>query len=618
MCVEEEIPCLIPQGEFRQKSLACSFYPGTGISDKSVPHSFGGIAPAASKFLLNTWWFSTERPQEWPSVAVESGPILPSRTFDRADRMPIEATLLQELIERSAERIPDRTALIAGTASLTYADLWDTIRRFANGVLDLGLGRGERIGIYLNKRPETVVASFGAPAAGAVFVPLNPLLKPEQVAYILRDCGIRILVTSGERLNLLVKALSDCGDLRHVILVDDNAAGVTIQGVAIHTWGNVLRAAPSAGHRVIDADVVSILYTSGSTGKPKGVVLSHRNMVMGAKSVAQYLENRSDDVLLAVLPLSFDAGFSQLTTGFHAGARVVLLDYLLPRDVLNTIVKERVTGLTAVPPLYIQLSQLEWPAAITEHLRYFANTGGRMPLETLTKLRSMLPRTKPFLMYGLTEAFRSTYLPPEEVDRRPDSIGKAIPNVEVLLLRADGTPCAPNEPGELVHRGALVGMGYWNDPEKTAERYKPLPNREAGLMIPELAVFSGDTVRMDEEGFLYFVGRRDEMIKTSGYRISPTEIEEVLYGTQLVGEAAAFGVSHPVLGHGIVVVATPKDGAALEAEQLLAACREHCPAYMVPARIDVRPGPLPRNPNGKIDRKLLASEFQHLFDEVAQ
>jgi acyl-CoA synthetase (AMP-forming)/AMP-acid ligase II len=293
---------------------------------------------------------------------------------------------------------------------------------------------------------------------------------------------------------------------------------------------------------------------------------------------------------------------------------VVLLNYLLPRDVVNAIVKERVTGLTAVPPLYIQLAQLDWPAAVTGHLRYFANTGGRMPLATLRKLRALLPNTKPFLMYGLTEAFRSTYLPPEEVDRRPDSIGKAIPNAEILVLREDGTPCAPNEPGELVHRGALVGMGYWNDPEKTAERYRPLPGREPGLVLPELAVFSGDTVRRDEEGFLYFVGRRDEMIKTSGYRVSPLEIEEIVYGTQIVGEAAAFGVPHPVLGQAIVVVATPKDGAALDDAALLAACRDGLPAYMVPARVDVRPGPLPRNPNGKIDRKRLAGEFEGLFE----
>ena len=418
----------------------------------------------------------------------------------------------------------------------------------------MGLQRGERVAIYLEKRFETVIASFGAPAAGGVFVPLNPLLKAEQVGYILRDCNVRVLVTSPERLELLLDTLPTCRDLQHVVLLDSKDPLPAIDGLNVCRWSELLAMPRKPGHRVIDNDVAGILYTSGSTGKPKGVVLSHRNMVAGAKSVASYLENRSDDTLLAALPLSFDAGFSQLTTAFHAGARVVLLNYLLPRDVLKTIEREKVTGLTAVPPLYIQLTQLNWPETITEHLRYFANTGGRMPRETLDALRRHLPKTQPFLMYGLTEAFRSTYLPPAEVDRRPDSIGKAIPNAEILVLREDGSPCAPNEPGELVHRGALVGMGYWNDPEKTAERYKPLPanapGREAGLVLPEIAVFSGDTVRMDEDGFLYFIGRRDEMMKTSGYRVSPTEVEEILYATRMVGECVAFGVDHDTPGSG--------------------------------------------------------------------
>jgi acyl-CoA synthetase (AMP-forming)/AMP-acid ligase II len=293
---------------------------------------------------------------------------------------------------------------------------------------------------------------------------------------------------------------------------------------------------------------------------------------------------------------------------------VTLVNYLLPRDVLDAVVRERVTGITAVPPLYVQLAQLDWPQSVTEHLRYFANTGGRMPRATLDVLRRKLPRTRPFLMYGLTEAFRSTYLPPEEVDRRPDSIGKAIPNAEILVLREDGSRCGPNEPGELVHRGALVGMGYWNDPEKTAERYRHLPAREPGLVLPEIAVFSGDTVRMDEEGFLYFIGRRDEMIKTSGYRVSPTEVEELVYATKRVGECAAFGVPHPALGQAIVLVVTEQAGQPVDTGGLVQDLRDRMPAYMVPAKIDARPGPLPRNPNGKIDRKHLAGEFLGLFE----
>jgi acyl-CoA ligase (AMP-forming) (exosortase A-associated) len=408
---------------------------------------------------------------------------------------------------------------------------------------------------------------------------------------------------------VLNPVLANCPELAHVVVVDAPAVA-TEHPIATHRWAALLDAGGSVRHRVVDQDIAAILYTSGSTGKPKGVVLSHRNMVAGAKSVASYLENRSTDVLLAALPLSFDAGFSQLTTAFHVGASVVLLNYLLPKDVLNSCVQHRVTGLTAVPPLWIQLAQSKWPASIAEHMRYFANTGGRMPLETLTRLRAMLPDTKPYLMYGLTEAFRATYLPPEEVDRRPDSIGKAIPNSEVLVLRADGAECAVDEPGELVQRGALVAQGYWNDAEKTAERFKPLPSRNPALMLPEMAVFSGDTVRRDVEGFLYFIGRRDEMIKSSGYRISPNEVEEVIYSTQLIGECVAFGVPHATLGEAVVVVATGVEGAEIDVARLLALCKERMPAYMIPARIDRHDWPLPRNANGKIDRKSIADAWR--------
>jgi acyl-CoA ligase (AMP-forming) (exosortase A-associated) len=523
------------------------------------------------------------------------------------------STLLHELVSRSAQHRPDRAALTYGAHTLSYAELQAAVSAFAGGLMAAGVARAQRVGIYLEKRIETVVASFAAPAAGAVFVPINPLLKPDQVGFIVQDCGVRVLLTSAERLPGLLPILALCPSLRHVVLTPTELpmpVPPMPAGVQLHQWPQWMDAVPCPGHRVIDTDMVAILYTSGSTGRPKGVVLSHRNMVAGAKSVASYLENHEGDTLLAALPLSFDAGFSQLTTAFHSGARVVLLNYLMPRDVLKAMEKERVTGLTAVPPLYIQLSGLDWPAAIGEHLRYFANTGGRMPRETLGLLRQRVPQAKPFLMYGLTEAFRSTYLPPEEVDRRPDSIGKAIPNAEILVLREDGSECAPDEPGELVHRGALVGLGYWGDAEKTAERYKLLPGRESGLQLPEYAVFSGDNVKRDAEGFLYFIGRRDEMIKTSGYRVSPTEVEEILYASKLVGECVAFGADHASLGQSIQVIATAPDGsAALDVAALQAACKQQMPAYMVPAGIVAMAGPLPRNPNGKIDRKLLASAW---------
>jgi len=524
-----------------------------------------------------------------------------------------DAVLLPDLISLSAERDASATALCYGKESLCYAELQSAISRFSCGLKNLGLQRGERVAIYLEKRFEAVVASFGTAMAGGVFVPLNPLLKPEQVGYILRDCNVRLLVTSPERQALLTGTLDTCKDLRHLVTTEEPSGISTLKNLSTFSWAEHLSRDGLTGHRLTDHDIAAILYTSGSTGKPKGVVLSHRNLVAGAKSVAEYLDNHASDTLLAALPLSFDAGFSQLTTAFLVGARVVLLNYLLPRDVLKAMEREKVTGLTAVPPLYIQLAQQTWPATIAEHLRYFANTGGRMPQETLATLRRQLPASKPFLMYGLTEAFRSTYLPPEEVDRRPDSIGKAIPNAEILVLREDGSPCAPDEPGELVHRGALVAQGYWNDPEKTAERFKPLPAlspcREPGLVLPEVAVFSGDTVRADTEGYLYFIGRRDEMIKTSGYRVSPTEVEEILYATRMVGECIAFGVDDDRLGQSIRVIATPAGETELDIKLLLAECRKHMPAYMLPASIDASNAPLPRNPNGKIDRKALAEAW---------
>jgi acyl-CoA ligase (AMP-forming) (exosortase A-associated) len=358
-------------------------------------------------------------------------------------------------------------------------------------------------------------------------------------------------------------------------------------------------------------------------------VLSHKNMVSGAKSVAQYLENSADDRLLAVLPLSFDYGFSQLSTAFHVGASVVLMDYLLPRDVLNHVVNERITGLAAVPPVWIQLAELEWPAAVTGHLRYFTNSGGAMPTATLAKLRAAWPKTKPYLMYGLTEAFRATYLPPEEVDRRPESMGKAIPNTEVMVVRPDGTLCDPEEPGELVQRGSLVALGYWNDPVKTAERFKPAPGQPPELCLTEMAVWSGDTVKKDKDGFLYFIGRKDEMIKTSGYRVSPTEVEEVAYASGMVGDAVAVAAPHPDLGQAIVLVVSepasepsrgvpPPSPAKVgqgRGEGLQAFMKSRLPNFMVPHYIAWLPE-LPRNPNGKFDRPALAAQFKSTF--VAQ
>lgn len=534
------------------------------------------------------------------------------------------ADLLHELIAPRALSTDatdgEKPALVFRDISISYAGLRKTLEQVSNGLLAAGVAAGERVAVYLPKQPETVAALFGASRAGASFVPINPLLKPHQVSYILNHCQAGVLVTSLQRLQSLADEVTQWHSLHTLVVVDDEisaGAGELVRnapGIQLVTWGDLLSAPPHPPHRRIDNDMVAILYTSGSTGNPKGVVLSHRNMVAGARSVAQYLENTPEDRILAVLPLSFDAGLSQLTTAFCAGASAVLMDYLLPRDVLRALVRYRITGLAAVPTLWNQLAQLEWPAEINTCLRYVTNTGGAMPVSTTRALQQHLPDTRIFLMYGLTEAFRSTYLPPDQVSQRPQSIGKAIPNAEILVVNESGELCGPDEPGELVHRGALVALGYWNDPEKTAERFRPCPGQDSNLPLVELAVWSGDQVVLDREGYLYFVSRKDDMIKTSGYRVSPTEIEEIAYSSGLVAGAVAMGVPHTTLGQTILLIITPVDGQhdhEAIGEQLMAHCRQQLPSFMQPADIIVR-DTMPHNQNGKIDRRTLADE--HLAD----
>lgn len=528
--------------------------------------------------------------------------------------------LIHHFIAASARHAPQAAALWFKEQCLTYAQLDAQVDKVANGLTAQGLGAGERVAVYLPKQPETVTALFGASRAGGCFVPVNPLLKPRQVAYILADCNVRILVTSAQRLNVIAEALAECPDLETVVLVDGVAGDTEFTGATVIGFDSLCAATTSTPHSRIDTDMAAILYTSGSTGHPKGVMLSHRNMVAGARSVATYLENSPEDRILAVLPLSFDAGLSQLTTAFSVGASAVLMDYLLPRDVIRAVVKYDITGMGAVPPLWNQLATLEWPEQAVSTLRYITNTGGAMPVPTTRALRNALPDTRVFLMYGLTEAFRSTFLPPEEVDRRPESMGKAIPNAEILVVDEHGKVCGPGQPGELVHRGALVAMGYWNDPEKTALRFRPAPGQPPEAPLPEMAVWSGDQVVRDEDGFLYFVSRKDEMIKTSGYRVSPTEVEEVAYSVPGVAGAVALGLAHATLGQAIALVIAHSDGdsdpEALR-EETLNACRRDLPNFMVPSLVIVRDS-MPHNPNGKIDRNALADQYQDALKESSE
>lgn len=533
--------------------------------------------------------------------------------------------LLHELILNTARQFPSRIAVIHKERQWRYQELAEQVRHFAQLLLRHQLSPNGRVAVYLPKQIETLVSLFGSSYAGGVMVPVNPQLKPPQVSHIINDSGAEFLITTTHRYRQCKSLLEQCSALRMVILIDGTGDNTTEQPApqASHHciyWAYEQKNAETNSvdnsaeklytpHRRISHDIAALLYTSGSTGLPKGVILSHLNMVAGAKSVAQYLNNHKDDRLLAVLPFSFDYGFSQLTTAFLTGASVVLLEYLMPRDVIRAVEKYRITGLAAVPPLWIQLAQLDWPD--TDSLRYITNSGGVMPQPTLAALREKLPSTSPYLMYGLTEAFRSTYLEPQQLDTHATSMGKAIPDAEILVLNEQGKECGANEPGELVHRGVHVAQGYWNAPDKTARRFRPLPSSLGGRH-QEIAVWSGDTVTRDEQGFFYFVGRQDDMIKSSGYRISPAELEAIIIDMPQVTEVAAIGVPHPQLGQAIVLAVKLNNNSEAATTEILTLCKQQLPNYMHPHHIE-QYDELPKNPNGKIDRVKLTQQHDQLF-----
>ncbi len=518
--------------------------------------------------------------------------------------------LLHELITSTAAERGERCAIRCGEVQASYAELAESVSAIARGFTGIGLDRHVRVAVFMPKSIETVATFFAVSHCGAIFVPVNPLLKARQVAHILRDSGAEILVSTSAHLNGLQDVLTECPDLHTVMMTDRPGSESAGTGPNLLGWDEFLAGGASLVQpEVIDRDPVAIFYTSGSTGNAKGVILTHRNMVAGARSVATYLHNTENDRILAVLPFSFDYGFSQLTTSFYVGATVVLLNYLFPADVLKAAKRYGITGLAGVPPMWLKLAAMDWPEEVKHSLRYLTNSGGALPVPVIRQLQQCADDVDIFLMYGLTEAFRSTYLSPDKLDERPTSMGKAIPGVQVVVVRPDGTECEPDEPGELVHRGALVAAGYWRDEDRTRERFRPLPSRVAGMPLPEVAVWSGDIVRRDAEGYLYFIGRNDEMIKTSGYRVSPGEVEEAIYDTRSTGAVCVFGLQDADIGQSIVAVVEPLDGAAGDSEQLLTDCRRALPAFMVPARI-IWEESLPRNANGKLDRSSIVSRYR--------
>jgi acyl-CoA ligase (AMP-forming) (exosortase A-associated) len=493
----------------------------------------------------------------------------------------------------------DAPALVIRERVYSYEELNLRIGRLAAWLAGQGLSAGDRVATWLGKGEIACLMPLAAVRAGLVHVPVNPLLKAAQVAHIMEDSGARVLITNaGRAASLEIDPSTRTprqGDEEGYGAVDEKTVLAVLEG---STAPNL----PPLPLTTNPDTLAAILYTSGSTGRPKGVMLSHANLALGAVSVAQYLKLQPDDKTLAVLPLSFDYGQNQLISTWRAGGCVVPLDYLTPRDVIKACAKHGITTLAAVPPLWVQLAEQDWPAEATENMRRLTNSGGALTPSLVKMLRSIFgARTDIYAMYGLTEAFRSTYLDPTLIDGNPTSMGRAIPFAEIMVVAPDGTEALPGEPGELVHAGPLVAQGYWQDEARTAERFKPAPEFSH---FGGMAVWSGDTVRRDAEGLLYFVSRDDAMIKTSGNRVSPTEIEEAAVESGLVAEACALGRKDERLGAAIVLFARGTG----DDEGLKAHLKAVLPNFMQPAQV-VWLDEFPKSANGKLDRNHLAASL---------
>ncbi|HMT43987.1 MAG TPA: acyl-CoA ligase (AMP-forming), exosortase A system-associated [Chakrabartia sp.] len=479
---------------------------------------------------------------------------------------------------------PNSPALISRDRVISYAELNQRVCALAALLRGKGLEQGARVATWLPKTVEACLMPLATARAGLIHVPINPALRKAQVEHILADSGASLLLTSESRAALLDPNLCPVLEERDAMAIAPDGEGLP----------------PSSANT---DDLAAILYTSGSTGRPKGVMLSHANLWLGAASAAAYLDVCAEERVLGVLPLSFDYGQNQLFSTWHAGAAVVPLDYLSARDVIKAVERHGITSLAGVPPLWVQLLEADWPQAAAESLQRLTNSGGALTPTLIKRMQGTFPKARIFPMYGLTEAFRSTFLDPALVDQHPHSVGTAIPFAEVMIVRPDGSPCDAGEAGELVHAGPLVAKGYWMDEERTAQRFRPAPahSRYGGI-----AVWSGDKAVRDAQGLISFIGRDDEMIKSSGNRISPTEIEEAAEASGAVLESVAVGVPDDRLGQAILLLAVGK-GDDPE-PRLRAWFKTELPAFMHPRDVIWR-DELPRNPNGKLDRAAIRQEF---------
>jgi amino acid adenylation domain-containing protein len=512
------------------------------------------------------------------------------------------ALLVQDFLEHSADRLPGKTALVCDGQRLTYAQIEEMANRVSHALIAGGVVRGDRVGLFLHNSIELVVGIFAILKAGAVFVAINATTKHDKFHYILNNCRATALIADvrADLSGLVEDATRAVSSLRCVVL----AGKGTVENAGAHcvAWEAALSQSDATRPRrqCVDLDLACLIYTSGTTGDPKGVMSDHSNVVFAASSIIEYLENRESDVVINVLPLSFDYGLYQLLMTFKFGGTLVLeKSFTYPAAVLKKMEQERVTGFPGVPTVYAMLLPMDLSAFDLSSLRYLSNTAAALPVSHIEAIRKKFPTATLYSMYGLTETKRTLFLPPAELDRRPGSVGVPIPGTEGWIEDESGHRLGPGEVGELVVRGRHVMRGYWEAPEATNNRYRP------GLVPGERACYTGDLFRMDEDGFFYFVGRRDDIIKSRGEKVPPKEVEAALYLLEGVREAAVIGISDPVLGQAIKAFVVVTEGNSLTDKQVLAHCRAHLEDYMVPKHVEFR-SELPKTSSGKITKKGLS------------
>ncbi len=512
--------------------------------------------------------------------------------------------LLHQFLEESASKRPEKCALVHAGVRYTYGEIEDQANRLACALSGAGIRRGNRVAVFLENSLESVVSLFGILKADAVFLMLSATLKPDKLAYILDHCGVSGLITDSRRIGSVREKLEQLKELRILVPVDQDGAEPQVAGVSRLSWKEIQSSPVPAHyaprHENIDLDLASIIYTSGSTANPKGVMLTHLNMISAATSITTYLRNRPDDIILDALPLSFDYGLYQVLMAFKLGATVVLeKSFVFPYQILRRMVEEKVTGFPGVPTIFAILLQMNnLKAHDLSALRYITNTAAALPVGHLKQLQECFPQARIYSMYGLTECKRVSYLPPEDIKTRPGSVGKAMPNEEVWIVDEGGRRVGPGVTGELVVRGANVMRGYWRDEEATNAALRP------GPLPGERVLHTGDLFRMDEDGYLYFVSRKDDLIKTRGERVSPKEVESALYGMEGILEAAVVPVPDDLLGSVIKAYVVPREGHVLGTRDVILHCRGILEDFAVPRIIEFR-DTLPKNASGKIDKRIL-------------